>query len=625
MAPSFARPGFLPRLFAALGWLLAGVLLCGTLRANSIILSPGSPSLQSINQLVAAVDTFHALAANKDASLADLQSAFAAARLEYKRVEYLVDFHYTAYNQLYINGTPFEKYDYESSGDLEPPQGFQRIEELLYLEDETARKSELATLVSMLAERIEFLQTIWPGTRIEPANSIEAIRSGLVRVFALGLVGFDTPGSPNAIEESLASWRAMRAHFSRFEGEWPSSAAPLVQKAAQLFEAGDNALEANPDFNSFDRLGFLTGVINPLYAALLDLQIASVGAFSQYKKHAQNLAARNLFADEFLDPGYYNQTSLIPLDNAESVALGHRLFLDVRLSRGEDMSCASCHSAEHALADGLATAITNQQDHFQARNTPTLKNAVFATRQFWDMRAYDLERQVQHVADNTLEFDLSLEGAAERLREDPAYREAFARIYGDEISPAIQPRSISNALAAYVASLRGFDSPFDRYVRGESESLGEDALRGFNLFMGKAGCGTCHFAPMFNGTVPPFYTETESEVLGVTVGFDPEQPVLDEDPGRAANAIPRDDKLGHFNRSFKTMTVRDIDRTAPYMHNGSFKSLEDVVEFYDLGGGAGMGLEVPNQTLSADPLELSEQEKADLVAFMKALTSTESD
>lgn len=607
--------------------LAVAVVLVWEVEANQDAASPVTDADFSppFSEFVDEVAGYSQLAQARDASLRDLQVAFTSARLAYKRVEYLVDFHYTAYNQLYINGTPFQKYDYESSGDLVDPQGFQRMEELLYLEDELARTSELAGLAATLAQRVTHLQKVWPATNIEPVNTLEAIRSGLVRVFALGLAGFDTPGSPNAMLESLVAFRAMQAHFAALQDGLSAVPPGLAQRSAALFDAGISQLEGNPDFNTFDRLRFLEEVVNPLYAVLLDVQLAAAGGFTQYKTSAQNMAARNLFAENFLAPGYYNQTSLVPLDNADSVALGHRLFLDARLSRSKDMSCASCHATEQAFTDGLATAITNQEGEFQLRNTPTLLNAVYATRQFWDMRAYDLERQVPHVADNVLEFDLSLEEAARLLSEDPAYHEAFTRIYGDSVQPAIQPRTISNALAAYVASLRSLDSAFDRYVRGETESLAPEARRGFNLFMGKAACGTCHFAPVFNGTVPPFYTETESEVLGVTVGFDPDQPVLDDDPGRSANAIPRDDKLGHFNRSFKTMTVRDVERTAPYMHNGSFETLEDVVEFYDLGGGAGMGLAVPNQTLASDALELSDQEKSDLVAFMRALNGTNQD
>jgi cytochrome c peroxidase len=169
----------------------------------------------------------------------------------------------------------------------------------------------------------------------------------------------------------------------------------------------------------------------------------------------------------------------------------------------------------------------------------------------------------------------------------------------------------------YIRSLARWNSPFDRYARGETDALDPAARRGFNLFMGKAACATCHFPPAFNGVVPPRYIETESEVLGVPEKFPATPLVLDPDPGRGIvhlNPI--------FQNAFKTPTVRNVALTAPYMHNGSMETLEDVMDFYNAGGGAGLGLDVPNQTLPTDSLGLTRREMDDVIAFMKALTDT---
>jgi cytochrome c peroxidase len=173
------------------------------------------------------------------------------------------------------------------------------------------------------------------------------------------------------------------------------------------------------------------------------------------------------------------------------------------------------------------------------------------------------------------------------------------------------------ALAAYMRSLVRLDSRFDRAMRGEEAVLAVDERRGFNLFMGKARCGTCHFAPLFNGTVPPGYTESEVEIIGVPVSTRGQ--VLDPDRGAGAS-----DKAPLHDFAFKTPTVRNVVVSAPYMHNGVFRTLAEVVDFYDAGGGAGLGLDVPNQTLPADSLHLTRGEKRDLVAFMRALTDTSS-
>jgi cytochrome c peroxidase len=176
-------------------------------------------------------------------------------------------------------------------------------------------------------------------------------------------------------------------------------------------------------------------------------------------------------------------------------------------------------------------------------------------------------------------------------------------------------------MEAYVGSLHSFDSPFDRYLRGEGEEIDPAVKRGFNLFMGKAVCGTCHFAPVFNGTVPPRFVDTESEVLGVPMTADTPRAELDPDLGRIANGKPAE-AAPFFRHSFKTPTVRNIALTAPYMHNGVYETLEEVMHFYNIGGGAGLGIELENQTLPFDHLGLNEQETQDIIAFMEALTDT---
>jgi cytochrome c peroxidase len=159
---------------------------------------------------------------------------------------------------------------------------------------------------------------------------------------------------------------------------------------------------------------------------------------------------------------------------------------------------------------------------------------------------------------------------------------------------------------------------FDRFMRGEKSALTASEKNGFNVFMGKAKCGTCHFTPLVNGIVPPDSTETEFEIIGVLahpVGFKNNK--LDEDQG-GFNLH----KMQLYKNAFKPPTLRNIALTAPYMHNGVFKTLEEVIEFYDLGGGAGIGLDISNHTLRVDRLNLKESEEASIIAFLKTLTDT---
>jgi len=252
------------------------------------------------------------------------------------------------------------------------------------------------------------------------------------------------------------------------------------------------------------------------------------------------------------------------------------------------------------------------------RNSPTLINSVFATEYFHDLRADRLEKQTEHVMSSSDEFNLPPLKLAEKLRRDANYAAAFRKAFPNQSEP-IQPASIQLAISAYISSLTSWNSAFDKYIRKETEHLDPSAKRGFNLFMGKAACGTCHFAPTFSGLLPPYYDDSESEVLGATATNDTLRPTLDNDLGRSGNKI-RADAVSMFDHSFKTPTVRNVELTAPYFHNGSFPTLEEVMWFYKKGGGAGLGLDVPNQTLPFDSLELSKAEIADIIAFMKALT-----
>ncbi len=252
------------------------------------------------------------------------------------------------------------------------------------------------------------------------------------------------------------------------------------------------------------------------------------------------------------------------------------------------------------------------------RNSPSLINAAFQQEYFYDHRASSLEQQIDHVIFNPKEFGGDFANIITKLNQSKAYKTLFAQAFpAYPTEDPIQVKTIQNSIAAYVRSLVALNSPFDKYMRNESVQLAADAKKGYNLFMGKAMCGTCHFAPLFNGSVPPKYMDTESEVLGMLSGFDTIHPKLDTDEGRRLEI-----NSPLMAKAFKTSSVRNVKLTAPYMHNGAFKTLEEVVHFYNHGGGAGLGLEVPNQTLPADKLKLTKQEISYLVTFMESLTDT---
>lgn len=191
----------------------------------------------------------------------------------------------------------------------------------------------------------------------------------------------------------------------------------------------------------------------------------------------------------------------------------------------------------------------------------------------------------------------------------------FRETFSNE-GEAVNITNLKIALASYVRSLSSFNSPFDKYMRNETTVIDPKIKNGFNLFTGKANCATCHFLPVFNGTVPPFYFDTDGEVLGIP-GHDLKS--LDTDIGRQGIVLNQY-RYDFLKGMFKTPTVRNIELTAPYMHNGVYSTLDVVMDFYNDGGGIGLGFDVLNQTLSADKLNLTKEEMSDIIAFMKSLT-----
>lgn len=551
-----------------------------------------------------------------------LQEQFIKTRLAFKQIEFIFDYDQTGFNNLYINSAPIPKVELEyTGGTIIQPNGLQTIDELIFDDIPFNNIKEIQKLTKELKEKVALITNTHLPIKIVDNSIIEALRSGVIRTFALGLSGFDTPGCANILEEAIVSLKSMHDTFKMFNETLHKKAKPEYKSINKLYKKGISILKSQDNFDDFDHLYFLKTIVNPLYSKLLEFQKNNGISLERYKFHAQNYSSKTFFSEDFLDTDYYGYFTYQSLSNPASIKLGKKLFEDPILSNNSKMSCVTCHNPKKGFSDGLPKSSTNRLGVPNKRNSSGLIDVGYSTKYFWDVRDTNLERQVTHVIDNELEFNTDFKTIARKLSRNPVYIKLFDEAYGDISKNDINQRSISNAIAAYVNSLKSFNSDFDKFIRNETKSFPEDAYRGFNIFMGKAACATCHFVPVFNGTVPPFYTDSESEVLGVTVGLDSINPVLDTDLGRMANGL-RLDNQPFYKNAIKTVTVRNIELTAPYMHNGSFSTLEEVIEFYNLGGGKGMGLQVENQTLSDERLNLSEREKKDLIAFLKTLTDT---
>ena len=560
----------------------------------------------------------------KELSTAEIREQLIETRLSYKRTEIFTAYFQPEFVNNYINGAPLPKVDPNIPAvEVIPPCGLQTLDELVFADDPQEHAEEIYHLAGKL---LDDMKSPIAYCRVKPFQHryiFEAARTSLLSLYTLGLTGFDTPGSVNAIPEAIAVLESALDLLNSYEGfvykhkqEGPYDALRVRYLDFLKF------MKENDDFDTLDRMYVLREFINPLYMNIFNLQKSlhvDLREEVDPTMSAVNDHAEFMFSDDFLYPPFYARIADVDLSDPKKVELGKLLFFDPVLSRNLDLSCASCHHPDKAFTDGKKRSIQTKETI--TRNAPTLINAVYSPKYFLDLREYDLERQVKHVVYDKHEFNMDFVELADRLKESSEYLALFEEAYGDRDRYGISPWSISNSLAAYVASLRSWNSPFDQYARGETAYIDQDVIEGYNLFMGKAACGTCHFAPAFNGTVPPAYREAESEVLGVIIEYDTINPELDNDPGRIANGRARDE-APQYLRSFKTVTVRNVQLTGPYMHNGGFSTLEEVMDFYNRGGGAGMGLDVPHQTLPDVPLELSQTEINQIITFMNALTDT---
>jgi cytochrome c peroxidase len=287
----------------------------------------------------------------------------------------------------------------------------------------------------------------------------------------------------------------------------------------------------------------------------------------------------------------------VPADNVpnpDRIELGRLLFFDPRLSAKGTLSCASCHNPALGWTDGLQRAFGNDMKPL-ARATPTLVNVAFNKTHMWDGRKLSLEEQALGPLLSPDEQNLTGETLTARVSGIDGYAPLFERAYpGEPIGPA----TVAKAIASFERTLLSADSPFDRWQLGDAHAVSEPAKRGFALFTGKAQCTLCHQAPNF--------TDDGFHNIGLKGNGE------GEDVGRYAHK-----KVAALKGAFKTPTLRDIDATAPYMHNGLYRTLEEVVDHYDRGGDV-------RSNLSANirPLGLAPGEKADLVAFMKSLTGS---
>ena len=559
--------------------------------------------LESINKSIAYLDSL------KEISVSDKKAKtyFIKARQEFKKAEPFASYLYPEVGHR-TNGPALPIFTDDTQRVLSPT-GLQKMEESIYegeVSDATF-KSELEStrgLMDVLRKGID-------KHDLDPQRFVIATHQQLLRVISHSISGFDTPVSHLGLNEAGISLQNLLDVYDASIAEViKKNNADLDKSFRENIAKSTDFIAKNTDFDSFDRYTFIRDYVNPVTRDWVAIRKAS-NLWEGVNNKPFNFDAPTFFEEDSFNVAFF--TPAINRNPTEKqIALGEKLFFDPNLAKNGKMACATCHIPEQAYANDLALNLDNLGKPLQ-RNTPTLINSVYQQAFFWDGRSGTILDQISSVFTNKQEFNTSVHEFSDAILQDTTYVKLFDEAYG---GISTKNTNVIKAISSYISTLSAFNSKFDRNIRGEEDTFTPQEKEGFNLFMGRALCATCHFMPLTNGTVPPFFLDSEKEVIGV--------------PKTAQNK-ELDDDLGFYWKyekelqrgMFKTPTVRNAAVTAPYMHNGIYSSLEEVIDFYNSGGGGGLGFDLEFQTLPFDELNLTNEEKAALVAYIKTLTDTD--
>ncbi len=525
----------------------------------------------------------------------DIIRNYKESRRHFKLVEPVLAF-VEKENYKSLNAPHILKVEEEDATDIKiiKPFGFQVIEELIL--SDSLNTEQIDKVVLKTRNRLHLIKQN-TMLQLKRYHVIWLIRDQIARTALTGITGFDSPVLEQSLKEAAISYLSIATILKFYKHEFTSNA--LYEKVLNELQATKQELDAG-SFNTFNRYLFIKNHTHYQLRLLQDIKKDWEVVFPLELAFNNNLTS--LFSTSTFNMNFFSDYIEVDTLIAPKLSLGKQLFEDTRLSSNNNMSCATCHIKDLAFTDGLKTFPK------QLRNTPTLAYAAYQQSFFYDGRTGNLEGQIVDVVNNPNEFHANLNHIQTIAKQDSTYVNQFNSIY----KKGATQENVRNAIAVYVRSLGDFSSKFDKNINELEHSLTQSEINGFNLFMGKAKCATCHFAPIFNGTVPPNFTDTEFELLGVPK--DTIENHIDPDLGRY-NLFKTDERKFFF----KTPTIRNISKTAPYMHNGVYTSLKQVMAFYNNGGGAGLGLNLEYQTLPTDSLKLSNQDIDDVIAFMQTL------
>lgn len=554
---------------------------------------------------------------SNDHDRATIKKQIAKNRVTLKAIDFwLRYFEPIAYRR--INGPLPVEWETEVFEKFEPPyrrEGGGLILMELSLEDDPGNKN---ALLSLTDTSLVAIKTFEADSITSQLNSQDhfflANRLYLLNLAALYTTGFECPDTSNIIPELKAMLPAVRSIYTQFNTDFPTTS--LSKDFLDLYDKTIGFVNGQPvQYTLFDHFTFIKDFINPLFALNQQFITSYSVRTINFNDYSLDNTVKSIF-DKRLYMSQNTKGIFSFVDDEKVLAeirqVGKLLFYDPILSGNNLRSCASCHKPTEYFTDTTrATALQFDRQQNLTRNTPTLINSVFNHLIMLDGKHISLQGQAKDVMLNHIEMNGSEKDVVKKVMSCKEYKDAFKKFL--RFTPEekeVTVSHIASAITFYYADFSNYYAPFDNAMNNNS-SLGTAEKNGFNLFMGKAQCGTCHFVPHFNGIKPP-YISSEFEVLGVP--GDTAYQKLSADRGRyEVNPAPE------MMNAFRTGTVRNTPFTKPYMHNGVFETLEEVIDLYDAGGGAGKKLTVNNQTLATDSLKLSKDEKANLIAFIHSL------
>lgn len=565
-----------------------------------------------------ALNEYYSLLENEHPSPVQIKQGINDLRMKMKSL----DFWWRYANPLAyksINGPLPVEWETEVFEKYEPPYRRVGAGLTLALQQLDEDSSDIKAVMNLIQPMKTAIRHFEPDSMNELFNKPEHFyfcnRLFLLNAASIYTTGFECPDTSSVLPELKAMVKSVRNITMAYNVSFPDHSCDNEYTSA--LDALIDHLEAESECISlFGHYQCVRGFINPLYALNAKIILKRGYRSGNLTDYSLNNKALSIFDKQLYtaqnDKGIFGRVT-DPATIAEIDQLGKLLFYDPILSGNNQRSCASCHIPNQYYADTLSrTALKFNKMGRLSRNTPSTINAGFNHLIMADGKHLTLQEQAVAVMCNMDEMGSVKGEILDKVMSCKVYAEALTRLAKlTPQSPKPGIDHIVSAITLHYGKFSLYDSPLDRAMN-KKEELNPEVVLGYNLFMSKAQCATCHFVPQFNGVKPP-YVGSEFEVLGVPE--DTSFIKLSSDSGRYY-INPAFETF----RAFRTGTIRNASKTAPYMHNGVFRTLTEVVQFYNNGGAQGRGLQLENQTLSGDKLGLTEFEIRCLVLFMESLT-----